>query len=151
VLLYQAAAIRLVGFDGFCNARKAAVELAHTHVDSPAGAGLTYDGLLVWSPITAYPLVPYTPCQLPCVVVSVFTNVTPDSGASKNKPLATAFGPATKVTRITTCPVTFHTRYTPPLKLAVRLCVFRTFPLASRMATVSRLDVQSQSRQYSAI
>jgi len=74
VLLYQAAAIRLVGFDGFCNARTSAAELAHIHVDSPAGAGLTYDGMLVWSPATAYPFVPYTPRQLPCVAVSIFTN-----------------------------------------------------------------------------
>lgn len=71
----QQAAMRSAGLVPFCSARGSEVDAAQVAVDCPAGTGVTYDGLLALSPMTLYPLLPYTDFQLPCVVVSILTNV----------------------------------------------------------------------------
>ncbi len=75
-------------------------------------------GLREASPWTLYPSAPYTPCQLPWVVESAWTNAavaaTGGGGAAtvppKKSPEITAFNPGcVLVTRKTTCPLTFQT------------------------------------------
>src|SRR6266851_3328685 len=105
----QVAAIRSAGLVAFCSARGSEVEAAQVVVDCPDGTGVTYDGLLTPFPITLYPPLPYTDFQLPCVVVSILTNVAV-RGTPKNKPETTALAPAFRVIRNRTCPLTFHTR-----------------------------------------
>ena len=75
VVEYHVAAMRSAGLVAFCRARGSEVEAAQVVLDCPDGTGVTYDGLLAPSPITLYPSVPYTDFQLPCVVVSILTNV----------------------------------------------------------------------------
>src|SRR5580692_1958392 len=68
----------------------------------------------------------------------------------KNTPLTTAFVPVFRVTLIFTCPDTFHTRYTPLLKLERLLVSSTLLVFASTTCTVSTLPLLSQSTAYSA-
>src|SRR5262245_35479999 len=58
-----------------CSARTSAVTPAHSHVLAPVGVTVAYDGGLFASSAVTYPSSPYTPRHVPCVVVSVPTNV----------------------------------------------------------------------------
>src|SRR5580692_2698419 len=68
----------------------------------------------------------------------------------KNTPLTTACIPVFRVTLIFTCPDTFHTRYTPLLKLERLLVSSTLLVFASTTCTVSTLPLLSQSTAYSA-
>ena len=58
----------------FCSARTSVVEAAHVQDDAPSCVTVAYAGRLVASFASEYPCVPYTPFQLPRVVVSVPRN-----------------------------------------------------------------------------
>src|SRR5262245_50289918 len=116
---YQAASTRSAA-PGLVSARGSAVEPDQVYSDCPDSATDPYDGAATSGeiPAIAYPSAPYDDPQLPCVVVSVFTNDAEfgdaATGPPKNRPLATAFGLPTFVTLTCTWPETFHTRYSPP-------------------------------------
>src|SRR5258706_8585311 len=71
-------------------------------------------------------------------------------GGSTNKPLTTAFTPPVLVTRNTTLPWMFHTRYCPPVKPLTVLVSRTVFVTGSTTSTVCTLPRESQSIIYSA-
>src|SRR6185436_5243984 len=72
--------------------------------------------------------------------------LTPAAPVPKNIPLITALPPPTLVTCSFTRPLSFHTRYTPLVKLS-RICVSSTRLLVSRICTFALRPVLSQSKK----
>ena len=87
------------------------------------------------------PSAPYTPFQLPCVVVSWATKLA-DAGTTgappKNRPEITAFVGLLLMTLKVVPPLTFHTRYTPFWKLEIDW-LLRMIPVASSITWIVSL------------
>src|SRR6059036_2175062 len=120
---------------GRCSARTSAVEATQVKGVWPEKLTAAKAGRLAGPLAIVKPSAPYTPFQVPWVVVSMRTNAavaaTGGGGtapaAPKNRPLIADVSPAVRVTRSVTWPRRFQTRYLPALK-AVSVRVSSTAP-----------------------
>src|ERR1051326_2472004 len=86
-------------------------------------------------------------CRFFVLLMLCFDVGEPEGGVEKNNPLTTALAPPVRVTRRIRCPLRFHTRYWPPLKLVTLRVSSTALVPASRMSTRSARVLVSKSRQ----